>query len=369
VSEAPGGTQPAPRNRRRIAWRIALTLALGAAGGTAFYYLRMPLPWMIGAMCVTTAATLAGAPLKMPARLRDPMIAILGVMLGSAFTPEIAERIPEWWTTVAAMAVYLAIVGGLLFYYFRRVAGFDRVTAYFSAAPGGLTEMILVGAAMGGDDRKIALVQAARVLLVVLALPFGFVIFTGYERTGTTPGGIAMADFPLPDVFILGACAVVGVIGAKALRIPAARITGPMVLSAVVHLAGWSSSSPPVELIALAQVVIGCAIGARFVGVPFRQVAHAILLSLGSTTILIAVGLGFAFLMAPYTTAGAEAVMLAFAPGGLAEMSLIALALGIEAAFVATHHIIRIALIVVVAPAVFRGLERRRKKRDNKAKN
>jgi hypothetical protein len=47
-------------------------------------------------------------------------------------------------------------------------------------------------------------------------------------------------------------------------------------------------------------------------------------------------------------------IVLAFAPGGLAEMSLIALALGIETAFVATHHVARIAMIVIAAPLVFR---------------
>ena len=35
-------------------------------------------------------------------------------------------------------------------------------------------------------------------------------------------------------------------------------------------------------------------------------------------------------------------------------MSLIALSLGIETAFVATHHVLRIGLIVVVAPLVYR---------------
>ena len=42
--------------------------------------------------------------------------------------------------------------------------------------------------------------------------------------------------------------------------------------------------------------------------------------------------------------------------GGLAEMSLIALALGIETAFVATHHVARIGMIVIAAPLVFRKL-------------
>src|SRR3546814_2398210 len=49
-------------------------------------------------------------------------------------------------------------------------------------------------------------------------------------------------------------------------------------------------------------------------------------------------------------------IFLAFAPGGVAEMSLIALALSIDAALVATHHIVRIFLIVVLTPLLFRVL-------------
>ena len=56
-----------------------------------------------------------------------------------------------------------------------------------------------------------------------------------------------------------------------------------------------------------------------------------------------------------FFTAFAPSV-LALAPGGLAGMSLIALALGIETAFVATHHVARIAMIVIAAPLVFRKL-------------
>jgi uncharacterized membrane protein AbrB (regulator of aidB expression) len=40
-------------------------------------------------------------------------------------------------------------------------------------------------------------------------------------------------------------------------------------------------------------------------------------------------------------------------------MSLIAIALGADAAFVAIHHIVRIFLIVVLAPLAFRLVGRR----------
>ncbi|MBT7758307.1 MAG: AbrB family transcriptional regulator, partial [Rhodospirillaceae bacterium] len=43
-------------------------------------------------------------------------------------------------------------------------------------------------------------------------------------------------------------------------------------------------------------------------------------------------------------------------PGGLAEMSLIALALDVDTAFVATMHLVRILLIVTLAPIFFRAM-------------
>ena len=40
-------------------------------------------------------------------------------------------------------------------------------------------------------------------------------------------------------------------------------------------------------------------------------------------------------------------------------MSLIALALGVDAAFVSTHHVMRIALVVIIAPMMYRLLNRK----------
>ena len=51
-------------------------------------------------------------------------------------------------------------------------------------------------------------------------------------------------------------------------------------------------------------------------------------------------------------------LLLAYAPGGLAEMSLVALGIGSDVAFVATHHIIRIAIIIILGPTAFRLFQR-----------
>ncbi|MCC5968641.1 MAG: AbrB family transcriptional regulator [Pararhodobacter sp.] len=43
------------------------------------------------------------------------------------------------------------------------------------------------------------------------------------------------------------------------------------------------------------------------------------------------------------------AVILAFAPGGITEMSLVALSLQLSAVYVTMHHLLRIVLAVIVA--------------------
>ena len=80
--------------------------------------------------------------------------------------------------------------------------------------------------------------------------------------------------------------------------------------------------------------------------------------SVGATGLMLLTTLLFAFAVNAITDLGLQPLILAYSPGGLAEMSLIALALGIETAFVATHHVIRIGLIVISAPLLFRLFER-----------
>jgi len=345
---------PEPRGTGRRILLATLTLAIGAGGGWLASIANLPLPWMIGAMVFTTVGSLAGLRLYVHRWVRGPNVAVLGVMLGSSFSPGVAARFGDWLVTIAGLAVYIAVVTAILYVYFRRLAGFDRVTAFFAASPGGLNEMVLAGREMGGDDRLIALVHGARVLLVVMAIPFGFMIFLDYSQSTRPPMGGALLDLPLREAAILAAVAAAGSVGARAIGLPAAFVTGPMILSAAVHLLGWSEARPPAFLVGLAQVVIGSAVGARFSGVALRTILRVLVLSMGSTLVMIGLTVVFAIVLRNAADTSIQAVILAYAPGGLAEMSLVALAMAIDSAFVASHHVLRILMIVIAAPLFFR---------------
>jgi len=105
-------------------------------------------------------------------------------------------------------------------------------------------------------------------------------------------------------------------------------------------------------------VVMGTGIGCRFAGTPVREIYRIVKISIGSTLLLLVFGVLFGLALEQVTDVPWFVLVLAYAPGGLAEMSLIALALGRDVAFVATHHSFRIGFIVILAPAAFRLMRR-----------
>ena len=174
-----------------LALRTLASLALGGIGGWVFAWLRLPLPWMLGTMATTTALALAGFGIVMPRQLRNLMVTVLGVLLGSAFTPEIVSRLGTWAAAFAALAIFVVVATALGFFYYRKVGGLDRITAFFASTPGGLGEMTMVGESMGADARRVSLCHATRVLVVVMIIPLYFRFFMGYEQPA---GGITPPD-------------------------------------------------------------------------------------------------------------------------------------------------------------------------------
>lgn len=353
MGEAAGGRTWKP-------WqRVGLGLALGALGGAIYFALRLPLPWMLGAMLLNTLAAIAGLPVGLSMRLRSTMVVVLGVMLGSTFRPDLLDHAASWVPSLASVVVYVVVATAVSYVYFRRVAGYDRVTAYFASAPGGLTEMILLGGAHGGDDRAISLTHASRIFLTVMIIPFAFQAFGGYEPANRTNPFGTLLDADLTELAILAACGVVGYAAAAAARVPAAALVGPATASAIIHLTGASAATIPAEVVAAAQVVVGSAIGCRFAGVGALRVLRGLWLSLGSLLLLLTMTVAFCIGIEAATGLYFPSLVLAFSPGGLAEMSMVAFALGLDPAFVTSHHVFRIFLVVLLVPVAFKLLARR----------
>lgn len=341
---------------RDLIRRMALSLALGTAGGTLFFWLHLPLAWMLGAMMATTLAALLRAPLGFWMPLRNVMITVIATLLGSGFTPEVADRVVGWAASSAVVVGYVVAISAVVTWYLIAVARWQRITCFFAATPGGLGIMALVGESYGGDVRAISLTHATRILIVVCAIPLYLHYIGGLviPSTSRLPSGVPVAGYD--DLAVLAVLAVVGAFVATRLRIPNAPFMGPFVLSAAAYYFGLVDGRPPLPLIWCAQLVIGSALGARFVGISFADVRRVLGIAVGSGLLMLAGAVALSKLAAPWLGVDPDALLLALAPGGLPEMTLMALALHVDTAFVSTMHIVRILLVVLAAPYAFRLL-------------
>lgn len=328
----------------------ALCLGLAALGGVIFYLLNLPLPWMLGAMAVTIVAATQEAPIKPADGLRPAVVSIIGVMLGSGFHSGTFSQIGVWSLSLGFLYLCIVVQVTLVSFYFRKVCGMDPVTALFSSMPGGLVEMMEIGKQYGGDEKTIILSHAARIVLVIALTALWFRVVLGLEVSGVMPSAEGQTG-PL-DLLLLLLCALIGAYAGTKLKIPAPTFLGPMLCSATIHIVGLTESSPPLPLVIGAQVILGSVVGGRFLGVSPRRVGKVFVLSLGATGMMLAIALLCAFTLTPLLGQSTEQILLAFAPGGLTEMSLISLSMGSDVAYIATHHLIRVVTLLAIAGTV-----------------
>ena len=127
---------------------------------------------------------------------------------------------------------------------------------------------------------------------------------------------------------------------------------GPMIIIGVLRLNGWIESDMPDSLVAVAQVFIGISIAIRFNGIRVQKILPDLIHGTVSSLIMIALAVLFAILTAQFVNSSAQSLILAFTPGGFAEMALIGFGLGIEISFVISHQLVRFIFIVLIIPVI-----------------
>lgn len=337
---------------RRLAPQ-GLALLIGLISATLAFLINMPLPWMLGSMVGVTIAAMSRVPFTAPDRLRPIVVPVVGVMLGSTVNADIFQKLGPWALTLLILPLVLICSATISYVIYRRIGHYDHTTAFYSAMPGGLNEMLLLGSGAGGNERRIALAHAARVLLVIFMVAIVFGVFMGVRSDSGAASWTPLTAPSVLDYALLLGCAVIGAPLAKQINLPAAPMFGPMTLSGFVHLMGWTHVAPPTIFIIGAQIVVGTVIGCRFIGATLRDVGQDLgLAALGTALALTAAGL-MAFIAITMIDMPLSQAFLAFAPGGLTEMSLMTLAIGQDVAFVTVAHLIRVTMVIAIAPMVF----------------
>lgn len=339
---------------------LVIVLSVGLAGALAGVLIGLPLPFLLGSMGAVAGFAIwrgPGAP-KFPQPLRQAAVALIGALIGATFAPETLALVPGAAASLAAIVPLVLLCLGAGFTFYRHVAGYDPVTAFYAAMPGGLVEATSLGIEAGADAALLSVQHFARIVIVVVMVPAIFWAGTGIV-VGSA-GGQSLSAAPWTWAHLAGLLALTavgGLLGPR-LRLPAGYMTGAMLLSAGLHGTGVIAFESPWWLFAVAQLVVGCGLGVHFAGTRPATLARAFGYGACAVGLMLVIAAGLAALVAPWSPLGLPELWLSFAPGGVTEMGLIALSLGLSPVLVVLHHLLRIALTVVVAGVGLRALRR-----------
>ena len=331
---------------------IITGFAVAVAGVGIFKLLHLPLPFLMGPIFACLIASLLGIPMRGIKPVNEAMRSILGVAVGSTFSVSLLVSMGAMWPTLLMVPVMIAAIGAVGVPYFQRLWGFDFPTSYYSAMPGGLQDMLIFGEEAGGDVRALSLIHATRVLVIVVALPF--LLKWAWDADLSNPPGAPAASLAWSQMALMVFCGLAGWQVAKRLGLFGASILGPLLLAAAFALAGLLQHRPPAEAIWAAQFFIGMGVGTKYAGISWYEIRRDVTAALGFCLILLVMTVIFAETIHLFHLAPAMETILAFAPGGQAEMAVLALIVGADLAFVVAHHVLRIFLVILGAPLAAR---------------
>lgn len=329
----------------------SLVLAAAVIGGAGLSFTPVPAPWLTGAMF---GAALAGAwrPLRdVGPTFRDFAFLVGGLSLGCAVRPETLRAFAHYPVSLAILAVGVILTIILSTYALTRLFGWRRAEAIFASSPGALSTVVILASSENCDLRRVVVVQMLRLFAIIACLP-SIMIASGLLM-GHQPGPVAtpMNAFETAEVFVIGLAAAYA---ASWLRFPSPWFLGPMIAAGTLTGSGLIETVFPPPLATIGFVMIGAYMGVRFHGLKARDIIAVLPAALVSLLITIVTAFSLAFVAHWVATIPTAEALIAFAPGGLEAMAILAFALHLDPVFIGAHHLARFLGIGLGLPVLIR---------------
>ena len=338
-----------------IARRILLGLLIAAGGAGAAKLLSFPLPWLLGPLLATSATRISGVNSECPRQALNAGQWVIGISVGLYFTPEVIRHVIDHAWLICICVVHAIFLGSLGSWVMRRFVGFDKPSAWFAAAIGGAAEMTVQGERYGAKTDQVATVHSLRVLIVVVFVPFAFQWWIGNDMASTIALPIRNVDFHLgaTALFLAGSFLSIWLLGK--LRVPNPWVLGTMAFIITLNvmeihlipgLPRWVS--------VIGQIMIGWSLGNRYRSDFLRTAPRLLFVVTFFTLFMLVLSAFVAWMLAKSEGAPLPVMLLGMAPGGIAEMTITAKALGLAVPLVTAMQVIRMIGVVLLTSPIYR---------------
>lgn len=341
--------------------RVGLTLIIGGLGVLLARHLQLPGGPIVGAIVLTGAANLLGAPLdEPPGWLRSAGRVVLGLTIGATVTSDTLQAIGRAQLPVTVMIVMMISLGFLVAWVIHHLVHMPLATALCGSSPGGLTTLVVMATDLGGEAPVVASMHMVRLVSVTLfmpafvqaAFPDGGAIAQAMTTEATGSAAVWQLLVLLAVGFALGQIA-------QRLKIPGGDMIVGMAVAAVANTAWLHVPGLPATWKLFAQWVVGAGVGATVTRQALRAFKPYALAGSLMTALLILAGLFAGWLLARLTSLDLITALMGSSPGGADTMMILAGELGADVRLVTAMHVSRLIIITLLTPVAIRLMGRR----------
>ncbi len=327
---------------------LVQTLIVAGLGGWLVSLTGLPAPWISGGMIGAAIFAMWRGQAAVPMQLRSLCFIILGFTMGVRVTPETFQSLTLWPMSLLVLGFSVGLTILAIRAYLRHFLGWDRLTATLSAIPGAFSYILLVSIKLEADIPRVAVMQVTRMVVLAAVLPSVITLIepaAALDQGLPTQSGAGLMETQLA----LGACGALGILVERQGLI-AGTLVGTMIGSVALHGTGLTAASLPSAVLIPCFIGVGAFIGLRLGGPDLRQIIR----TMGPSSIAMIIGLSIAALAAVLASYWLDLplalLLLAYAPGGLDIMAVLALSLNLDPTFVAAHGVLRFIALSLLMP-------------------
>lgn len=166
------GLDPYTPLAKTFSWLgFAVLASITAGAAAAMERLKSPNSWMIGPLLAAALITATGNSFSsLPLVVVNAGQLLIGVSLGSRFTPEFFRAAPRFLAAVAAISLFYMVLAAAFSVALARVSGLPWPTAAIATTPGGIGEMALTAQALQLGVPIVTAFHTIRLLALLLTV-------------------------------------------------------------------------------------------------------------------------------------------------------------------------------------------------------
>jgi len=327
--------------------KTLLCLLIATGVGTALQYLGVPHGLLLGSILATSliASNLRFAP-TLPLGLGFIQI-VLGIATGLMFkawdSHTAAAMLPSLGILFLCLTAQIAMASFWLF----KVSGWNLKDSLLAVYPGALAAVfdLLESERASG---KVIVVHLVRLLSITVLVSFLIPAQTGMALAESSPLVFSTV------LTVLSLIALSIGIGRLLLRI---GVPAPFMLTAIVATAAsikmgyLHNFQMPEWSVDAATVIIGVLIGSKFKDISFAELIRHGRAGVMAVALMLLIAAAFAGVAGRVLGSDPLSLWMAYMPGAIETIAIVAFGGGLNVVFILTHHLVRM-VVLHFAPAV-----------------